>query len=146
MFGYIVVNKAEMKFKEFDVYHSYYCGLCKALKDGYGAKGQLTLSYDMTFVLMLLTSLYEPETSYGTGKCIAHPFEKHEIRRNGFTDYVADMNVLLCYYKCLDDWEDDKKLHKLLFGKMLEGKSAEKRKLYQDKARKIDMLMHEISQ
>ena len=27
MFGYIAINKAEMKFKDFDVYHSYYCGL-----------------------------------------------------------------------------------------------------------------------
>lgn len=146
MFGYVVVNKAEMKFKEFDTYHSYYCGLCHALKDRYGAAGQLTLSYDMTFILMLLTSLYEPEVTYGTGKCIAHPFEKHEIRRNLFSDYIADMNVVLSYYKCMDDWEDEKKLHKLLFGKLLEGKSAANREFYQDKVRQINMLMHEISQ
>ena len=31
MFGYIIVNKAEMKFKEFDVYHSFYCGICREL-------------------------------------------------------------------------------------------------------------------
>ena len=36
MFGYIVVNKPEMKFREFDVYQSYYCGLCRSLKDRYG--------------------------------------------------------------------------------------------------------------
>ena len=30
MFGYIVINKAEMKFKDFDMYQSYYCGLCKS--------------------------------------------------------------------------------------------------------------------
>ena len=146
MFGYVVVNKAEMKFKEFDMYHSYYCGLCHALKDRYGTAGQLTLSYDMTFILMLLTSLYEPEVTYGTGKCIAHPFEKHEIRRNLFSDYIADMNVVLSYYKCMDDWEDEKKLHKLLVGKLLDGKSAANREFYQDKVRQINMLMHEISQ
>ena len=61
MFGYIIVNKPEMKFREFDVYHGYYCGLCKKLKQHYGKFGQITLSYDMTFVLMVLTSLYEPE-------------------------------------------------------------------------------------
>ena len=27
MFGYIAINKAEMKFKDYDMYHSYYCGL-----------------------------------------------------------------------------------------------------------------------
>ena len=146
MFGYVIVNKAEMKFKEFDVYHSYYCGLCHALKDRYGAAGQLTLSYDMTFILMLLTSLYEPEISYSTGRCIAHPFEKHEIRRNFFSDYIADMNVVLSYYKCLDDWEDEKKVHKLLLSKLLEGKTSDRQALYRDKIRNIDMLMHEISQ
>ncbi len=146
MFGYVIVNKAEMKFKEFDVYHSYYCGLCHALKDRYGVAGQMTLSYDMTFILMLLTSLYEPEVSYSTGKCIAHPFGKHEIRRNFFSDYIADMNVLLSYYKCLDDWEDEKKFHKLLLSRMLEGKTTDKQEVYQDKVRKINMLMHEIGQ
>ncbi len=146
MFGYVIVNRAEMKFKEFDVYHSYYCGLCHALKERYGAVGQLTLSYDMTFILMLLTSLYEPEGTYGTGKCIAHPFERHEIRRNLFSDYIADMNVVLSYYKCMDDWEDEKKIHKLILGKLLEGKTAQKKEFYQDKVRKINMLMHEIHQ
>ena len=38
MFGYVVVNKPEMKFKEFDVYHAYYCGLCKTIKNSYGEK------------------------------------------------------------------------------------------------------------
>ena len=44
MFGYIAINKAEMKFKDYDVYHAYYCGLCKCLRDRYGIRGQLTLS------------------------------------------------------------------------------------------------------
>ena len=63
MFGYIIVNKPEMKFREFDVYHGYYCGLCRKLKEHYGKFGQITLSYDMVFVLMTLTSLYELETT-----------------------------------------------------------------------------------
>ena len=51
MFGYIAINKAEMKFKDYDMYHSYYCGLCKSLKKNYGRSGQMTLTYDMTFLL-----------------------------------------------------------------------------------------------
>ncbi len=62
MFGYISINKAEMKFKDYDVYHSYYCGLCKVLKECYGRRGQVTLSFDMTFLVILLTGLYEPDT------------------------------------------------------------------------------------
>lgn len=146
MFGYIIVNKAEMKFKEFDVYHSYYCGLCRKLKEKYGAVGQLTLSYDMTFLLMLLSGLYEPETQESNCKCIAHPFEQHPTRINMFTDYIADMNVLFSYYKCRDDWEDEKKVLQLIYGKMLEGKTKKAREIYMDKFRKIDMLMHNMSE
>lgn len=62
MFGYIVINQSEMKFKEYDVYRSYYCGLCQSLKERYGVLGQLSLNYDMTFILMLLTGLYEPRS------------------------------------------------------------------------------------
>ena len=62
MFGYIAINKAEMKFKDYDVYQAYYCGLCRRLKECYGKRGQLTLSYDMTFLIVLLTGLYEPKT------------------------------------------------------------------------------------
>ena len=53
MFGYIAVNKSEMKFREFDIYHSYYCGICRELKKKYGGLGQLSLSYDMTFLAIL---------------------------------------------------------------------------------------------
>ena len=56
MFGYVVINKPELKFKEFDVYKSFYCGLCYSLRSRYGFVGQFTLSYDMTFLVMLLTS------------------------------------------------------------------------------------------
>ena len=128
MFGYIIVNKSELKFREFDMYHSYYCGLCRALKERYGVTGQLSLSYDMTFILMLLTELYEPETKVDACKCIAHPFEKHTTRSNFLTDYIADMNVLFTCYKCKDDWEDEKKVSRLLYGRLLEGRNAKFKK------------------
>ncbi|MBE5883666.1 MAG: hypothetical protein E7291_04535 [Lachnospiraceae bacterium] len=146
MFGYIIVNKDEMKFKEFDMYHSYYCGLCRSLKERYGAMGQISLSYDMTFILMLLSMLYEPETEVTQCKCIAHPFEKHTTRRNLLTDYIADMNVLFTCYKCQDDWEDEHKLHKLAYGKLLEGKNKRNAALYSDKIRRICLLMQDYSE
>lgn len=146
MFGYIIVNKAEMKFKEFDIYHSYYCGLCQSLKERYGVVGQLSLSYDLTFVLMLLTELYEPETQAAECRCIAHPFEKHTFRKNILTDYIADMNVLFTYYKCQDDWEDERKLTGLLYGRLLEGKTRKAKQLYEQKVRSISLLMQKFSE
>ena len=55
MFGYVTVNKPEIKFKDFDMYRSFYCGLCRELKERYGLSGQITLTYDMTFVILLLS-------------------------------------------------------------------------------------------
>lgn len=145
MFGYIIINKGDMKFKEFDVYHSYYCGLCRALKKRYGALGQISLTYDMTFLVMLLGSLYEPETEVGMTKCIAHPFEKNTTRRNIYTDYGADMNVLFSYYKCLDDWNDDKKLTRLAYSRLMKGAYSKIRSDYCEKVKRIDGLMREFA-
>lgn len=145
MFGYIIINKGDMKFKEFDVYHSYYCGLCRSLKERYGVLGQISLAYDMTFLVMLLSSLYEPETREGMTKCIAHPFEKQTVRRNFCTDYGADMNVLFTYYKCKDDWNDDRKVSKLAYGKLMRGAYRRLCSDYSEKIKKIDALMRELS-
>lgn len=145
MFGYIIINKGDMKFKEFDIYHSYYCGLCRVLKEKYGLAGQLSLSYDMTFLIMILSSLYEPDTRLGETKCAAHPFEKHVVRTNEFTEYAADMNVLFTYYKCRDDWEDDKKASRLAYAELLKKSYRSVCARYGEKARKIDSLLREIS-
>lgn len=135
MFGYIFVNKPEMKFKEFDLYQSYYCGLCRALKDAYGRAGQMTLSYDMTFAVLLLTSLYEPKTSLSQGKCLAHPLGKHTARMNKFSRYGADMNLLLSYYKCLDDWEDERKAKGKAMAAVLKRKFCKAAESYPGKER-----------
>lgn len=146
MFGYIIVNKPEMKFKEFDVYHGYYCGLCRKLKEHYGRFGQMTLSYDMTFVIMLLTSLYEPETEKGETKCIAHPLQQHPTRINEITDYAAHMNVLLTYYKCQDDWKDEKKRKQLLMARVLYKKCGFSKNFYREKWKKIEKLLRKLSE
>lgn len=144
MFGYIIVNKQEMKFREFDCYQSYYCGLCQNLKERYGRSGQLTLSYDMTFIILLLTSLYESETEQSSCKCIAHPLEAHPTSRNQFTDYAADMNVLLTYYKCVDDWNDEKKLTGRAGIRTLKKKNNMIAEKYPQKAERIYRLLAKI--
>ena len=110
MFGYITVNRPELKIKDDALYRSFYCGLCRSLKKRYGLAGQGTLSYDMTFVGLLLSALYEPVTEEDVTLCLIHPLERHPIVKNDYIDYAADMNLLLAYYNLLDDWQDDKKL------------------------------------
>ena len=109
MFGYVTVNKPEIKFKDFDVYRSFYCGLCRELRERYGIPGQISLTYDMTFAVLLLSALYEPPTKKGTSRCVVHPLKPQPVRKNTVTEYCADMNVILTYYKCMDDWQDEHK-------------------------------------
>ena len=54
MFGYVTVHKEELKIKEYETYKGFYCGACQALKQEYGLPGQLTLSYDMTFLTLFV--------------------------------------------------------------------------------------------
>ena len=134
MFGYVVINKPDMRFKDFDVYQSYYCGLCRELKAEYGLKGQLTLNYDLTFLSILLSGLYEPETTAAVTRCIAHPFEQHRTLRNECSRYAAEMNVLLTYYKCLDDWSDDHKFSARVMSSALKKSGQRVSEKYPDKA------------
>ena len=109
MFGYVTVNRPEMKVKELELYRSYYCGLCHALHERYGRRGQMLLSYDGTFLAILLTGLYEPKESERMVRCVVHPAVRHKETSNCYVNYAADMNVLLSYRKAVDDWRDERK-------------------------------------
>ena len=54
MFGYITVNMDEMKMKDYRTYRAFYCGICHDLKEYHGQVSRLTLTYDMTFLAILL--------------------------------------------------------------------------------------------
>lgn len=125
MFGYVTICEPELKMKDFRRYRAYYCGLCQTLKERYGGLGQMTLAYDMTFVIILLTSLYERELKSTTHRCKVHPVKKQTMLQNEFSEYAADMNLILAYYHLKDDWQDEKKVGALLGMKAL-GKKAEK--------------------
>ena len=145
MFGYVVMNKPEIRFKDFDLYRSFYCGLCRELREKYGISGQISLTYDMTFVVILLSALYELPTQKGTTRCVIHPVQKQQVRKNAATEYGADMNILLTYYKCRDDWEDEKKAAALGYAKILQGQNKKLSRRYPEKAAKIRQLLHELS-
>lgn len=120
MFGYITINKEELKLREWKEYQAYYCGLCKALKKEAGSNARFTLTYDMTFLILVLTGLYEPESKCYRQRCAVHLGRREEICENEYSIYAADMNILLSYYNLLDDWEDEKKAGKLVLAKLLE--------------------------
>lgn len=107
MFGYVQIRKPELKIKDYDTYHSFYCGLCHILYERFGIRGQVTLTYDMTFLVMLLSSYYESEVQKEKRRCIVHPAKPHMECTTDMTAYGADMNVLLTYFHFVDDKQDE---------------------------------------
>lgn len=117
MFGTVTVNIDELKIKDYKTYRAFYCGVCQELKECHGRLSRATLTYDMTFLAILLSGLYEGKSRKEKRRCLVHPLQKHTCIRNPYTAYAADMNILLCYYDILDDWEDERKLSGL-FGSL----------------------------
>ena len=119
MFGYVIANKEIMTEDQLARYKACYCGLCRALKSRRGSLSRITLSYDLAFLALVLSSMYEYEECEGAERCIMHPMKTHAWCQSEATDYAADMNLALAYLNALDDWKDDKKLLKLTAAGMM---------------------------
>lgn len=137
MFGYVTINKDELKIKDYRKYQSYYCGVCRSLARNYGLTGRMTLTYDMTFLALLLGSLYEDRTKPIMKRCVPHPVKPHEEICNEYTDYAAAMNVMLSYYKLKDDWEDEKSVKGAAFAGILKRAYKKAARCYPAQARAI---------
>lgn len=107
MFGYLTARTDLLDEDRIKRYKACYCGLCRSLRSRHGLSAGLTLNFDMTFLVLLLSSLYEPKEKSGHDPCLVHPLRPRSWFSDEFTDYAADMNVALGYLKCLDNWEDD---------------------------------------
>lgn len=107
MFGFVTASFKELNKEEQNRYNGVYCGICRCIRNQAGQRARLSLSYDMTFLALLLMSLYEPEENGGGHACALHPIRRNWIA-SPYSQYAADMNIVLAYYNCLDDWQDDK--------------------------------------
>lgn len=145
MFGYVVANKPELKIKEFDIYQGYYCGICKSLKKQYGNIPRLTLNYDLTFVALLLSSLSFEESAIKEGRCVAHPLNKHKEIHDKYVDYCADMSIVLSYFKCKDDYEDEKSLKAKVFKSLISNAFKKNEQKYPGLISHIEQCLYDSS-
>jgi hypothetical protein len=108
MFGYVTPCKMEMKMKDYEKFRAYYCGLCRSIKNSFGNLPRVALNYDMTFLGVLLDSLEDKKCRIVVSRCLVHPFKKRLIiLDNRALNYAAACNVILAYYKLLDNAVDD---------------------------------------
>lgn len=146
MFGYINVNAKELTKENKDIYQSFYCGLCKALFNNCGAKGQMLLNYDITFLVVLLTGLYEPREEKKDFLCAMHPLKKKTFLRNEISAYAADMNILLAYFNLMDDWQDEHNLAKKTLAGLLKTDYDRIASKYKRQANAIESYIAQLSE
>ena len=107
MFGYAVANREKLTEEERLRYRAVYCGLCRRLGELYRGRGRLTLSYDLTLLVLVISDALALPYEEAERRCAPHPKKPHPELTNACTDYAADMSVLLTYYKLLDDEADE---------------------------------------
>lgn len=146
MFGYININQKILTEENKDAYQAYYCGLCRRLKTNCGTKGQMLLNYDMTFLVVLLTGLYEFTNETSEITCALHPTKRRNVWMNEATDYAADMNLVLAYHNLIDDWKDDRAYSKKALAKMLDKDYEKVKGKYPRQVAALEEYMHRMEQ
>ncbi len=144
MFGYVMANGAELSKEERNRYSAVYCGICRAIRQSASQVARLGLQYDMAFLALLLTSLYEPEEQGGSHACLLHPLRYWT--HSEYIRYAADMNVALAYYKCLDDIEDEGALGAKLMAGTFEKAMAGIRQRYPRQVGAIEECIGQLNQ
>ncbi len=144
MFGYITVNNELLDEAQRTRYRTYYCGLCRALNEKYGSLARMTLSNDMTFLGMLLSSLYEPSELENAGLCPVHPLRKQPYLKSTALQYAADMNILLSWYVQQDHLRDEHSANAALLIRRLRPHYDRLVQIYPDKCRAIEAAMERI--
>ena len=108
MFGYVKIDKNELKVKDYNLFKAYYCGVCRTLKKEYGFPAHYFLSYDAAFLATLMIALSKEAPVVAPCRCMANPMMKRPVAKTeNCLLYAAAVNVLLTWFKLKDDWHDN---------------------------------------
>lgn len=111
MFGYVRVQKEELRLREYATYRGIYCGICRAMGKCTGQCARLSLSYDAVFLYLIRAAASGVQPRFAGGRCLLHPFRK---RRFALPDdelnYASRVGAVLVYEKLRDDLVDERGL------------------------------------
>ena len=112
MYGYVRPCRSELKVREAERYTAAYCGLCHALGRRCGPLARLSVSYDVTFLAMLLSDGSEKICER---RCVRHPFRKKRCLCGGAGfEKAADYGVIFQWWKLQDERQDERGGKRLL--------------------------------
>lgn len=108
MFGYLQPYKPYLLVKDFELYKSVYCGLCKKLGEEYGIFARMTLSYDCTCYALLAMGLSGRCENVYKKHCTCNPLKKCFYCANGNDELslASAITVVTVYYKLEDNIKD----------------------------------------
>ena len=102
MFGYVIANVDALSPEDKTTYRALYCGLCQALGEQYGLRGRMMLTYDMTFLVLLLSALDDAPVIGGEFVCPVHPLKKQQCTPHRRQPMLAVSARCVAYYQALD--------------------------------------------
>jgi len=113
VFGYIRPIKNEF---ENYLFKAQYCCLCKVLGRQYGFFSRNILSFDITFLALMLHALSKHVFVYRYESCIMHPINKRRVKKPNQIDFsCAEITVFLAKKKIEDNIKDEKNLKRLFY-------------------------------
>lgn len=107
MFGLLTYKKITLD--EYNQFRRNYCGTCKTIGKLYGQKERFFLNFDTVFLSELLDAISNDINSFKYIKvntCFSLP--KADSQIPFFLKYTASVNILLAYYKIIDNIIDSR--------------------------------------
>ena len=110
MFGYVQADTPYLFIKDDILYKAMYCGLCKGIAEVCGHSARMGLSYDVTFLSVILHNLTGQDVKIEKSHCLTHRIRSLPMAEvDELTRKLGALNTALVYFKFTDDIQDGDK-------------------------------------
>ena len=107
MFGYLRADTPYLYMKDDVLYKAMYCGLCKGISDVCGQTARMGLSYDVTFLSVIMHNILGEDVKIEKSHCLTHCIRARKMACvDEMTRKLGALNTVLVYYKYTDDIMD----------------------------------------
>ena len=132
MFGYIRTDTPYLFIKDDRLYKAMYCGVCKGIAESSGHAARMGLSYDITFLSVIMHNILGIDVKIERQHCLTHCLRSKEMAEvDELSRQLGALNTALVYYKYTDDSADgDKGRGKRLWFKSGFKKMQKKRRAF----------------
>lgn len=110
MFGYIRTDTPYLYIKDDALYRAMYCGVCKGIAEVCGHRARMGLSYDVTFLSVIMHNIRGEDITIKKQHCLTHCIRSRMMAEvDELTRLLGALNTALVYYKYTDDINDGDK-------------------------------------